>query len=191
MDRDDVEELRDRIDLGSSATKAEDFEAAAQDLAEGEFGRAAFLTMAAEHWQIRGDLDRARTLLDAAGPGQPDEMMLDPLTIRLSIEIAVGDEAAQEAALVALLARWRSGDLTVVSCSHVGETLEGDGQLKRAHRWFTMPLAESDPDDDFEWDEELCLTGRHRVRRELGMPVDRFDAVAAELIASGAELSTD
>lgn len=191
MHRDDLADLRDRIDLSASATKAEEFEAVAHGLAEGEFGRAAFLTMAAGHWQMRGDLDRARTILDSAGPTQPGEMMLDPLTIRLSIEIDAGDTAAQDAALLALLARWRSGDLTVTSCSHVGETLELDGQLRRAHRWFTLPIADLDPDDHFEWDEELCVVGRHRVRRELGLPVDRFDVAAAEILASGPKLSTD
>lgn len=191
MHRDDLADLRDRIDLSASATKAEEFEAVARGLAEGEFGRTAFLAMAAGHWQMRGDLDRARTLLDLAGPPQPGEMMLDPLTTRLSIEIEAVDAAAQDAALAALLARWRSGDLTVTSCSHAGETLHLDGQLKRAHRFFTLPLADLDPDDDFEWDEELCLMGRYRVRRELELPVDRFDVAAAEILASGPELSTD
>lgn len=184
MRPDELEDLRDRLDLSTSPTKAEDFEAAAGMLTEGEYGRAALLAMAADHWQMRGDLDRARRAVDAAGEGHPGEMWIHPLAVRLSIEIAAGDVAAQEAALAGLLERWRAAELTITTCSFIGGTLEIDGQLKRAHRWFTLPLTNVDPDDELEFDEEFCVFGRARVRSALGLPVDRFDRVAAELLAS-------
>lgn len=183
MRPDELEDLRDRLDLSTSPTKAEDFEAAAGMLAEGEYGRAALLAMAADHWVMRKDLDRARRALDAAGFGQPGEMWIHPLAVRLSVEVAAGDVAAQETALVGLLEQWRAAELSITTCSFIGETLEIDGQLKRAHRWFTLPLTNVDPDDELDFDEELCVTGRARVRAALGLPGDRFDAVAAELIA--------
>lgn len=184
MTPDELDEIRDRLDLSTSPTKAEDFEAAAGMLADGEYGRAALLAMAAEHWQLRGDLDRARQSVVAAGLGQPGEMFIHPLAVRLSIEVAAGDATAQEAALVGLLEQWRAAELTITTCSFVGDTLERDGQLKRAHRWFTLPLTNVDPDGETEFDEELCMFGRARVRRALGLPVDRFDAVAAEILAN-------
>ena len=66
-------------------------------------------------------------------------------------------------------------------------------ELKRAHRWFTLPLAHLAPDEAFDWDEEMCLLGRARVRRDLGLERDRYDvAAAAEIItANGRRASQD
>lgn len=190
MHHEEVDEIQQLIEFSTSRTKAEEYEAVARDLAVGEYGRAAFLVLSAEHWQMRGDLARARALLIEAGWGHPGELILHPLSTRLSVELAAGDSVAQETVLTSLLERWRAAELTIATCSYVGELLEIDGQLKRSHRWYTLPLTNVDPDDEIEVDEELCILGRARVRRQLGLAEDRFDGVAAEIIADR-ELSTD
>ncbi|CAN5567831.1 hypothetical protein BH11ACT8_BH11ACT8_30480 [soil metagenome] len=182
MHPDDVDEIRERIDFGTSRTKAADFEALGRECAEGEYGRATFFTMAADHRLMRGELDQARAALDAAGEGHHDELLLHPLAIRLSVELAAGDEMEQQRILAELLVRWRHDELTASSCHFVGEQLHLAGELRKAHRWFTLPLADLDPEhDELEADEELCVTSRAIVRRELGLPVDRYDALAADL----------
>jgi hypothetical protein len=63
---DEVLDILTAIDSGRSADKAEQFEAMAESLAPGENGRASFLSAAGDHWQLRGDLERARACFEKA-----------------------------------------------------------------------------------------------------------------------------
>ncbi|HET8603642.1 MAG TPA: hypothetical protein VFM09_06915, partial [Marmoricola sp.] len=111
--------------------------------------------------------------------------MLHPETNLLWVDLERGDEATVEARLRALLALVRSGDLGAASCSHVAGLLEERGRGRQALRWFTIPLRDLDP-EEADGVDEVCITGRARVRRELGLPADRWDEVAEQITAAWA-----
>ena len=184
MHPDDVDELSNEIDLSASPRKAEELEQVGAGLAEDEYGRATFYGMAAEHRLMDGDLDAAERDLRLGGEGHEGELLLHPLTTWLSWAQKSQRPEEVERILGELIALWRADKLTISSAHHVGELLEMADDLKRAHRWFTLPLAHLDPDEDFDWDEEMCLMGRARVRRDLGLQRDRYDVAAAEIIAA-------
>jgi len=186
VDPDAVYDVLMEVDLGSSADKASDFERLAADLAPEEFGRATFLTTAAEHRLRQGDPDGARRLLTEAGPGQPGELLLDVRSGWLDIALHESDRPAVEALLLELRQAWRDGALTESTCHHVGEQLHLEGDHKRALRWFTMPLTYADLDEAAEDPVlEMCLTSRYFLRRELGLGVDQLDLVARDIIDEG------
>ncbi len=58
----------------------------------------------------------------------------------------------------------------------IGDVLEASDRLKEAQRWYTIGLRDFDPEvDEPGFDQNLCLSGRYRVRRLLGLPADGFD----------------
>lgn len=180
VDTYDAEDLFEEIEYGSRADKAEAHEEAARSIPAGEHGRVMFLKGAAEHWLMRGEIEHARSLLAEAADG-PDEGLLSVRAIQLTIALQEG--AADEAAslLQQLLVDFRADRVTTSTCHYVGESLRDAGELRQAHRWLTLPLSNIDPDEDLDPLEEMCVVARTAVRRELGLPHDRFDAVADEL----------
>ncbi len=182
VDTYDAENLFDEIEYGTGTDKAEAHEKAGRMIPEGEHGRVLFLKAAAEHWVVRGELDHARALL-AEVADSPDEGVLSTRAIQLTMALKAGDGAEAEVLLGQLLVDFRADDVTSATCHYVGESLREAGELKKAHRWFTLPLSNVDPDEDLDTVEELCVEARAGVRRQLGMPHDRYDAVADELAA--------
>lgn len=152
------------------------FEAAAAALAVGEYGRASLLVAAGEHWQMRKEYDEARRCF-AEALADAGETAADPLANVVSLALDEGDEAAVTLYLGELRDLAQKDGLPVTACLHVGESLEGHGRLREAHRWFTMPLTWSEDEDDVDY---YCLVARLRVREALGLPQDRFDLVADE-----------
>lgn len=158
---------------------APSLEQRAHDLAPGAVGRAAWLSHAGEVWEQAGERERARACYEeAASDGGP--AWLDPRASLVSVLLDLGDNPAAEEHLRAL-----RRDLSLHGArgpvhDFVGEALEEHGRLGEALRWFDAGityLEREDPDGD----HGSCLHGRYRVRRELGLAIDRYDLLAEEL----------
>jgi len=139
----------------------------------GVSGRAELLAMQAEFLAEDGQLAEARTAF-AAALADGGWTTLHPKIGLLELALKLQDDAEADALLAELLQLYRDEQLIPDACVEVGEALEEAGRLKQAHRWFTMPLRELDP-DELEDGDLLLLAGRYRVRRALGLPMDAFD----------------
>ena len=180
MDDDEVFDRLTEIDMSGSTRKAEEFEALAQSLPVGEYGRASFLIAAGPHRQMRKEYDEARRCFELALE-DGGESSTDPLTNLLSLALDTGDEATVLSLSAELRRMVRDDRMGADGCLFVGDSFQDHGRLREALRWFTIPLTYADlEDDDLDY---FCLAGRYRVRRELGMPEDRIDQIAAVEIA--------
>jgi hypothetical protein len=167
---DEVEELRMRM---PDADLARHLEQRADAQAVGTAGRAARLTHAGEFWELADEPARARGCYErAAQDGGP--AWIDPRAQLLGVLFELGEEPHAEALLDELRRDVRDGRARGRVHEFVGETLELDGRLDQALRWFQSGLTR-DQGDDYG-----CLNGRYRVRRALGLPHDRYDAVCEE-----------
>ena len=186
MDDDEVFDLLDGIDSQRRPDKAEAFEELALSMPVGEHGRASFLVAAGEHRQMRKEYAEARRLFELA-LADGGESEADPQAFLVSLALDTGDEPAVEALTRQLRVLVRGDRVTPASCLHVGEAFEDHDRLREAMRWFTLPLTWGDLDGDQL--DTLCLAGRWRVRRRLGLPEDRLDQIAAASMApySGAD----
>lgn len=180
MDPLDVEQLYDDIEYGLRADKAEAHETAGRAIPPGEYGRTLFLKTAAEHWLRRGEYDRARALL-AGIQDEPSEGLLTTRAVQLSLALSIADQAWADSLLTQLLVDFRADLVPTSTCHYVGELLRENGELRKAHRWLTLPVTNLDPDEELDGVEELCVESRAEVRRLLGLPRDRYDALADEL----------
>jgi hypothetical protein len=177
-----VEERYEEIEYGLRADKAEAHEEAGRAIAPGEYGRVLFLKTAAEHWLMRGEHDRARALL-AGIQDAPSEGLLTTRALQLHLALTIADEAWAAALLKQLLVDFRADLVSTSTCHYVGDLLREHGDLRQAHRWLTLPLTNLDPDEELDGVEEMCVEARADVRRALGLPRDRYDALA-EVLAS-------
>jgi len=177
MHDDDVFDLLTAIEETTPiGSKAERFEAMAEEMTPGEHGRATFLLAAGEHWQMRQKYDNARRCFELA-LGDGGETATEPLANLLGLALETGDEPQASSLALELRGLVRQGDIGASGCHFIGETFETHGRLREAMRWFTIPLSYVDPEDEDDLDF-YCLSGRHRVRRELGLPEDRYDLAA-------------
>ena len=167
---DEVEELRMRM---PDADLARHLEQRADAHAPGTSGRAARLTHAGECWELADEPARARRCYErAAQDGGP--AWIDPRAQLLGVLFELGEKSRAEALLDELRGDVRDGRTRGPVHEFVGETLELNGRLDQALRWFQSGLTR-DQGDDYG-----CLNGRYRVRRALGLPHDRYDAVCEE-----------
>lgn len=157
--------------------KAERFEELAASLPVGENGRASFLVAAGEHWQMRKQYDEARRCFEAAQAdgGQTGTPALANLH---SLALETGNEEEATTLIAELREMARREELYPMDFNFIGETFEAFDRLAEAQRWFTLPLSYLDPVLDEDELDPYCLAGRHRVRRALGLPVDRYDQAA-------------
>ncbi|OUZ09459.1 hypothetical protein BHE97_10400 [Aeromicrobium sp. PE09-221] len=114
--------------------------------------------------------------------GGPSE--LDPRGGLLKAELDLGNEEETDPLLEELKIDARRDALSLTDYEWIAESLELGGRLKEALRWFTIPLREVDP-LDVDPAETVCLNGRYRVRRTLGMPMDAYDDVVADSVREG------
>jgi hypothetical protein len=128
-------------------------------------------------------LELARAAVEDGGPTTIDPRVA---VVRALYGLGRNDEAAD---LVRELVRSRSRDDVIVGLhTALGEVLEIADQLRGAHRAYTVGLKEFDPArDDPTIDEDMCLAGRYRVRRALGLGRDAFDRCLEELAPTAAE----
>lgn len=176
MDDDEVFDRLTEIDMSGSTRKAEEFEALAQSLPVGEYGRASFLIAAGEHRQMRKEYDAARRCFELARE-DGGESATEPLASLLSLALDTGDEATVQSLSGELRQLVRADRMGASGCSYVGDSFRDHDRLREALRWFTIPLTYADLEsDDLDY---FCLVGRYHVRRDLGLPEDRLDQVAA------------
>lgn len=176
MDDDEVFDRLSEIDMSASATKAEDFEALAQSMPVGEHGRATFLVSSGQHRQMNGEYDEAHRCYSLALE-DGGRTTIHPVANLLSLALDTGDESTVDARSAELRGLVRADRLGPAACHFVGGSFRHHGRLREALRWFTIPLTYADlEEDDLDL---LCLTDRFLVRRELEMPEDRLDQIAA------------
>ena len=177
-DLDEVEEITYSQPRGKEAEALEEH---ARSLEPGARLRAELLRAASESWFMRGHLDDAlRCAEDAVSDGGP--AWIDPRGQLLGVLLAREDPRAEEVIreLRGGLRNLADPDLLI---EVVAEDLTEAGREREALRWFSIGLADIDPDDIADEDTHLhgLLGGRSRIRRSLGLGIDRFDAAAARV----------
>jgi len=150
------------------------------EMAVGDPGRAELLSCLSTQPDFpltEESLALARAALEDGGPTTIDSRVE---VLRALLELGRDDEAEQ---MIRALLRARSRDgVTVGLHPALGEVLEMAGRTRDAHRAYTVGLKEFDPElDEPTIDEDLCLAGRYRVRRELGLGFDLLDRCLEEL----------
>ncbi|MFL6133172.1 MAG: SEC-C metal-binding domain-containing protein [Nocardioidaceae bacterium] len=168
-------------DLGSvmpDAELASFLEARADEMTPGEPGRAAWLSHAGEHWERPGDLARATACFEQAlqdgGPA-----WVDARASLVSVLLERGESARVDQLLSELRRDLPGGRVNGPVHEFVGESLEFNGRLDEALRWFSAGLTYAQREDP-EAVDIGCLNGRYRVRRQLGLPADRYDELCEE-----------
>ncbi|MGI5398722.1 SEC-C metal-binding domain-containing protein [Streptomyces sp. CA-135486] len=140
------------------------------------------LLQAAAHLELAGDRERASTLYDRLLSAAPDH----PLLIK-ALQAANLWEYGHEAEARALINGIRTAaPADPLPWEIIAETLESHDELEASHDCFTTALTLLLPGDEDEvpYATRSLLTGRHRVRRLLGLPHDDRDALADMVHAS-------
>lgn len=182
MDDDLLDEILDEVEaLGKQIpgeTLAPLFEERARGISPGAPGRAAWLSHAGERWEMEGDLQRARSCYEQAAQ-DGGEAYLDPRAQLINVLLELGDGARADELLAQLRSDLRAGWSGRYVHEVVGEALELHGRLEEAHRWFSAGLTHAQREHP-EAVDLGCLNGRFRVRRQLGLPHDRYDELCEE-----------
>lgn len=155
-----------------------------EEMEVGEVGRAELLECLASDFGEDHEraLEFARAAVTDGGPTTIDARVA---LVRALYSLGRDDEAAD---LVRDLLRSPArDDVTAGLHATLGEVLEMTDRPHDAHRAYTVGLKEFDPDEDEPTvDEDMCLAGRYRVRRRLGLGADAFDRCFEELAPAGA-----
>lgn len=167
---DEAEELARSM---SSTELAQLLEERGHALAPGAPGRSSWLCLAGERWEMTGDLARARAAFEEAVQDGGDAYV-DPRAELVGVLLDLGDTPAADDLLAALHRDVEAGRAAEFVHALVGETLESHGRLDEALHWFSAGLTYRDREDTDEVDV-VCLNGRYRVRRVLGLAPDRYD----------------
>ena len=175
MDEDELFDVLTAIDSAAVPDKAERFEEEAARLEPGTYGRASLLIAAGEHWQMRGEYDKAQVSFEAA-LADGGESVGDPEVALFGLALERGDDESVAGQVTTLRSLASAEQLSVDNYLQIGEVYEEHDRLREAHRWLTMPLTYADPDDDDL--DYLLLVARLRVREALGLARDRFDEMA-------------
>ncbi|MFI2366907.1 YecA family protein [Streptomyces sp. NPDC018833] len=139
------------------------------------------LLQAAAHLELAGDRGRASGLYDRLLTAEPDH----PQLIK-ALQAANLWEYGHEAEARALIAGIRiAAPAEAAPWEIIAETLETHDELEASLECFTeaLDLLLSE-DDDVPYATRSLLTGRHRVRRLLGLPHDDRDALADRVHAA-------
>jgi len=169
---DEVEELRTRL---PDADVARILQQRGDDSVPGTPGRAAWVAHAGEFWELAEEPSRARTCYErAAQDGGPT--WIDARAQLLGVLFGLAEDARADALLDELRRDVRHGRVHGQVHGFVGEVLEANGRPDEALRWYQSGLARTAGDQD----DQVCLNGRYRVRRVLGLPHDRYDIVCNE-----------
>lgn len=176
VNHDDIERLE-----ASAPTPKAHREAAATLLAwaeqphpDDEATPADLVSAAAWHMDQADDVDAAldlhRRAVSAEGTTTPDA--------RCMLAAALLDAGrAEEAAQVA--DELRRSHPRVIDIASMAEVFEIAGDLQQAHRWTGMGLSRlelvTDTDELEEFEVEMLLAARRRIRQALGYPPDAFD----------------
>lgn len=181
MDMDDVDEDIEEITFSYEGTAritvlAERVAA----LSPGEVGRAEYLNTLGQYLELEGNIEEARDAFkEALADG--GETFFHPLTRLHDLERESGRVERADELLAELLVCSRADQLADADYGTIGECLEEAGELKKALRWFTIPLSDVDP-DDLDGLDIVCLNGRSRVRARLDLPPDRYEDARLALV---------
>lgn len=135
------------------------------------------LLQAVAHLELAGERERASTLYDRMLAADPEH----PLLIK-ALQAANLWEYGHEAEARALINGIRTAaPADAAPWEIIAETLESHDELEASHDCFTTAITLLLPAGDDEavpYTIQSLLTGRHRVRRLLGLPHDERDALA-------------
>ncbi|MGA8988115.1 hypothetical protein [Aeromicrobium sp.] len=174
MDWDALGEALDEITgQPDSAHRLSSYRDLLQGLAPGEDGWAEVQMCLADELLTDGHVAEARAAYQAALE-DGGRTVLAPQAGLLDTELTQDDDAPVDELLAQLLTKSRAEGLVVGDYAWIGESLEEAGRLRAALRWFTIPLRDIQP-GDIDRMPIVCLDGRWRVRRALGLPVDAYD----------------
>ncbi|MEV1043776.1 SEC-C domain-containing protein [Streptomyces sp. NPDC049916] len=139
------------------------------------------ILQAAAHLELAGDRARASALYDDL-LAAPEPTADNPHLIK-ALKAANLWEYGHEAEARAIIDGIRAaGPLNAAPWQVAAETLEAHDELESAHEVFstalTLLLA---PDEEVPYPVQSLLTGRHRVRRLMGLDHDAWDQLAGEL----------
>ncbi|MDW4898332.1 SEC-C domain-containing protein [Streptomyces californicus] len=143
--------------------------------------REPLVLQAAAHLELAGDRARASTLYDDL-LAAPEAGAENPHLIK-ALKAANLWEYGHEAEARAIIDGIRAaGPLSAAPWQIAAETLEAHDELESAHDFFstglTLLLA---PGEEVPYATQSLLTGRHRVRRLMGLDHDAWDELAGML----------
>ncbi|MGV0098465.1 SEC-C domain-containing protein [Streptomyces californicus] len=143
--------------------------------------REPLVLQAAAHLELAGDRARASTLYDDL-LAAPEAGAENPHLIK-ALKAANLWEYGHEAEARAIIDGIRAaGPLSAAPWQIAAETLEAHDELESAHDFFstalTLLLA---PGEEVPYATQSLLTGRHRVRRLMGLDHDAWDELAGVL----------
>lgn len=122
-------------------------------------------------------LDFAQAAIDDGGA-----TTIDPRVERVRALKELGRDEEADALVRQLLRSPSRDDVMVGLHASLGEVLEMTSCFKDAQRAYTIGLKDFEPDlDEPDLNEDLCLAGRYRVRRLMGLGSDRFDRCLEEI----------
>jgi len=175
-----LDDIRDQIDDLTARTPrdriAATLEAVGLGLRPGSEGRAEYLSSAADWFVITGEYDAARRCLDEAR-ADGGETTIDVDVQLADLLLRAGDTEELDDLVTRL--RHRTRELDDLDLQMLAESFEEAGRLTAAHRWFTVAVRDTDPDDlDPGHPAYAIAVGRLRVRQALDLPPDRFDLAA-------------
>lgn len=174
MDWDALGDELDTIgDITNRAQRVADYRRLLDQVSAGEEGWAEVQMCLADDLLAEGLADDARATYQAA-LDDGGRTVLDPRAGLLDIALAAEDGAGVDELLTRLMVSSRADELVLGDYEWIAESLEEAGRLREALRWFTIPLRDIQP-GDVHLMPALCLNGRWRVRRELGLPLDAYD----------------
>lgn len=196
LDFDDIRDLREEweVTLDANAYR-ERISAYVDTMASGDVGRAELLLALCERTLMdepsTEDLERAAEhAREAFADGGPTTS--DPRLELLRVLDRLGREDEVNG-LIRECLRDRTPDHVEMDIhAELGEILELRGRLRDAHRAYTVGLKEFEPDlDEPDFEEDTCLAGRYRVRRELALGFDSLDRAFQNLSPDPAKAIRD
>lgn len=182
--RDHIDELFQELTISGAGPTLETL---ARDLPDGASGRAEYLTAAGESYlQAERLEDAKRCVQDAIADGGETVLLREAMLI--NILLTEGDDNGADEISTAL--RRRARDLSGLDIEQIAEAYELADRPEQAHRWYTLALRPYEPAEiAHDVRASHAAISRRRVRRQLGLPEDRFDAAAkqARAEATGAD----
>ncbi|MGW8953219.1 SEC-C metal-binding domain-containing protein [Streptomyces sp. NPDC055709] len=147
--------------------------------------REPLLLQAAAHLELATDRARATGLYDRLLADAPENVHLIK-ALQAANLWEYGHEAEARAIIDGIRA---AAPDDAAPWEIVAETLEAHDELDAAHSTFTAAVSRLvDPDDEISYPAQSLLTGRHRVRRLLGLQHDDWDALADRLHSAAVPL---
>ncbi len=155
---------------------AREYERCAAALVPGEAGRAAWWAHAGEAWELAEDLGEARRCY-AEAVADGGDAYIDPRAGLFGVLLDLGETAQADDLLGELREAVQDDPAGRFVHEMVGEALELHERPAEALRWFDAGLTRSERETPGRPDA-ACLNGHYRVRRTLGLPLDRYDELS-------------